>query len=106
MSNTSFQPVATFNFDVNHAERTQQVRLLAPLLARSSGCVWFLNQIDCPCTVGEAESAQPYHLCFPLRDLFTWDYHVCRPDPATTRQFIAYYNQLFGLPVDFGVETI
>lgn len=47
-----------------------------------------------------------FHLCFPLRDIFTEDYYQCRGKPDLAKQFIAYYNCLFGLPEDFGVHKV
>lgn len=101
-----FHPVAEFDFEVNRAERTQQARLLVPLLAEPKGRVWFLQQLNCPCIEDEASKAQPYHLAFPLRDLVSWDLHNSRGDPAREAAFIRYYNQLFGLPDDYGADTI
>ena len=49
---------------------------------------------------------QVSQLCFPLRDIFTADYYKCRGTPHLEDQFIVYYNHLFGLPEDFGVEQV
>ncbi|MBC8264591.1 MAG: hypothetical protein H8E47_10765 [Anaerolineales bacterium] len=102
----TFQPVPTFSWDINRAERSLQVSLLAPLLERPEGRLWFLQRLGCPCSVEEAQAAQVFHLCFPLRDLFTADYYRCRGKPYLEDQFIAYYNRLFGLPEDFGVDEV
>ncbi|MBL7202064.1 MAG: hypothetical protein ISS56_18140 [Anaerolineae bacterium] len=102
----TFEPVSTFAWKINRAERCVQVRLLVPLLARSQGRAWFLEQLRCPCTPDEARDAQVLHLCFPLRDIFTDDYCQCRGKSDLEDQFIAYYNRLFGLPEDFGVSEI
>jgi len=102
----TFQPVDTFSWAVNRAERTQQVRLLVPLLYRSEGRAWLLERLKCPCTREEALAAEVFHLCFPLRDIFTADYYQCRGTPQLEDQFIAYYNELFGLPQGFGVKEV
>jgi hypothetical protein len=104
--NKTFQPVGTFSWDVNRAERTHQVRLLVPLLNRREGRAWLLEQIQCPCTRQAALDAEVFHLCFPLRDLFTADYYQCRGTTQLEEQFIAYYNELFGLPQGFGVNEL
>lgn len=89
-----FQPVSTFCWKINRAERSHQVHLLAPLLAQPEGRVWFLDGLRCPCTPEEARGAEVYHLCFPLRDIFTADYYQCRGNAELEDQFIAYYNRL------------
>jgi hypothetical protein len=101
-----FQPVSTFSWETNRAERSHQVRWLAPLLDRPEGRVWFLEQLECPCVSDEARAADVFYLCFPLRDIFTADYHWCRGTPELEGQFIAYYNRLFDLPEDFGVRDV
>ncbi len=101
-----FQPVTTFCWDVNRAERSQQVRWLAPLLDQPEGRAWFLERLACPCSPAEARTADVFHLCFPLGDIFTADYHRCRGNSHLEDQFIAYYNCLFGLPEGFGVEEV
>jgi hypothetical protein len=101
-----FQPVSDFSFDVNRAERAQQVRFLVPLLADPEGRVWFLERLGCPCTADEARTAKPFHFVFPLRDLFTADYHACRSDSGREAEFIVYYNELFGLSADLGADTV
>ena len=106
MPDAGFQPVDTFSWDINRAERNQQVRLVAPLLERPWGRAWFLERLACPCTGEEAYAAQVFHLCFPLRDLFTADYYQCRGDPQLEEQFIAYYNRLFDLPEGFGIDEV
>lgn len=102
----TFKPADTFSWKINRAERTQQVRLLVPLLNDRGGCAWLLGKLNCPCTRDEAMGAEVFHLCFPLRDIFTEDYYQCRGNPDLEDQFIAYYNELFGLPERFGVEEI
>ena len=102
----AFQPVSTFSWEINRAERCLQVRLLVPLLNWSQGRVWFLKRLGCPCTPDEARGAQIFHLCFPLRDIFTSDYYQCRGKADLEDQLIVYYNRLFGLPEDFGVSEI
>jgi len=101
-----FRPVETFSWQINRAERTQQVRLLVPLLDRPEGRAWFLGRLRCPCTPEEALEAEVFHLCFPLRDIFTADYYQCRGKRPLEDQFIAYYNRLFGLPEDFGIQEV
>jgi hypothetical protein len=101
-----FRPISTFSWEINRAERSHQVNWLAPLLDHPEGRVWFLEQLECPCTPEQARIADVFHLCFPLRDIFTEDYHRCRVKPDLERQFIAYYNRLFGLPEDFGVQEV
>jgi hypothetical protein len=101
-----FRPVETFSWTVNRAERTQQVRLLVPLLARPDGRAWFLERLECRCGHDEALAAEVFHLCFPLRDIFTADYYHCRGTSHLEDEFIAYHNDLFGLPSDFGVEEV
>lgn len=103
---TRFQPVTTFCWAINRAERSRQVRWLAPLLDQPEGRAWFLERLDCPCTRDEACAADVFHLCFPLRDIFTADYYQCRGTPHLEDQFIDYYNRLFGLPEDFGVNQV
>jgi len=101
-----FQPVSDFSFQINRAERSHQVRWLAPLLDRPDGRAWFLARLQCACTPDEARAADVFHLCFPLRDIFTADYYQCRGNTDLEDQFIAYYNQLFGLSEDFGVQEV
>jgi hypothetical protein len=106
MTRQIFQPVSEFNFDVNRSERSHQVRWLAPLLAQPDGRAWFLDRLACPCSPEEAQKASVFHLCFPLRDVFTADYYQCRGDTDLEDQFIAYYNCLFDLPEGFGVQEV
>lgn len=106
MPSKEFQPVSDFSFEINRAERSRQVRWLAPLLDQPEGRIWFLERLGCPCTPDEAQDAEVFHLCFPLRDIFTADYYQCRGKPQLEDQFIAYYNNLFGLPEDFGVREV
>jgi len=101
-----FQPVTTFCWAINRAERSQQVRWLAPLLDQPEGCAWFLERLECPCTRDEARAADVFHLCFPLRDIFTADYYQCRSTPHLEDKFIDYYNRLFDLPEGFGVNAV
>ena len=101
-----FQPISTFSQEINRAERSHQVRWLAPLLDQPEGRAWFLERLQCPCAHDEARAADVFHLCFPLRDIFTHDYKQCRGTPHLENQFIAYYNRLFGLPEDFGVQEV
>jgi len=101
-----FQPASTFSWEINRAERAQQVRFLVPLLADPEGRVWFLERLGCPCTADEARAARPFHFIFPLRDLFTADYYACRGDADQEAEFIAHYNQLFGLSNNFGADTV
>lgn len=101
-----FRPISTFSWEINRAERSHQAHWLAPLLDRPEGRAWFLEQLECPCTPDEARAADVFHLCFPLRDIFTEDYYQCRGKPNLEKQFIAYYNRLFGLPEDFGVQEV
>ncbi|MBN1247614.1 MAG: hypothetical protein JXC32_08135 [Anaerolineae bacterium] len=101
----SFSLVSDFDFAINRAERTQQVRWLVPLLTMPEGRVWFLREIECPCSEAEARHSRPYHLAFPLRDLFTADFYACRQKPEREKALIAYYNGLFGLPSDYDAET-
>jgi len=106
LAESQFRPISTFCWEANRAERSHQVRWLAPLLDRPAGRAWFLEQLQCPCTLDEARAADVFHLCFPLRDLFTADYYQCRGIPHLEDQFITYYNHLFGLPKHFGVQDI
>jgi hypothetical protein len=101
-----FHPVSTFSWNINHAERSRQVRWLVPLLDQPEGRAWFLERLECPCTRDEARVAAVFHLCFPLRDIFTADYYQCRGTSHLEDQFIAYYNRLFSLPEDFGVNEV
>jgi Holliday junction resolvase-like predicted endonuclease len=105
-SQKQFQPIPDFSFEINRAERSHQVRWLVPLLDRPEGSAWFLERLQCPCTPDEARAADVFHLCFPLRDIFTADYYQCRGTPHLEDQFIAYYNRLFGLPEDFGLQEV
>lgn len=106
MAQEQFQPLAEFGFDVNRSERSHQVRYLAPLLREPDGRLWLLEELDCPCSAEEARAVEVFHLCFPLRDIFTADYYQCRGNPELEVQFIAYYNRLFGLPEDFGIQSL
>ena len=101
-----FRPVPTFYWDINRTKRSHQVHWLAPLLETPEGRVWFLEKLECPCTPEEAGVAAVFHLCLPLRDIFTEDYYRCQGEPHLEDQFIAYYNRLFGLPEDFGVQDV
>jgi hypothetical protein len=76
------------------------------LFERPEGRVWLLQELACPCSVDEAQHAEVFHLCFPLRDLFTEDYYQCRGNAHLEGQFIAYYNRLFCLPEDFGIDEV
>jgi len=101
-----FEPVDTFSWEINRAERSLQVRLLAPLLQHPWGRIWLLDKLRCPCSHEEAHAAEAYHLCFPLRDVFTADYYQCRGNSHLEDQFVAYYNQLFDLPEGFGIQEV
>jgi hypothetical protein len=101
-----FHPVSTFTWNINRAERSRQIRWLVPLLDQPEGRAWFLERLECSCTRDEARAADVFHLCFPLRDIFTADYYQCRGTPHLEDQFIAYYNRLFSLPEDFGVNEV
>lgn len=104
--NYRFTPISTFNWKINRAERSHQVRFLAPLLEQPKGLIWFLEQLDCQVSNEDVPNAEIFHLCFPLRDIFTVDYKNCRGVPHLEDQFIAYYNRLFGLPEYFGVNEV
>lgn len=104
--NRAFQPVASFSWETNRSERTHQVRWLVPLLQHPEGRAWFLENIKCPSPPEHARLADVFHLCFPLRDIFSYDYDTCRGIPPLEDQFMAYYNHLFGLPEDFGIEGV
>ena len=106
MVGQEFEPLNEFSFEINRSERSHQVRYLAPLLREPDGRVWLLEELHCPCSVEEARAAEVFHLCFPLRDIFTADYRNCRGDFELEGQFIAYYNRLFGLPEDFGTQSV
>lgn len=101
-----FEPTASFSWDINRAERSRQARWLVPLLNFPAGRQWFLERLQCPALVDAAAAAAVFHLCFPLRDIFTADYYQCRGRPHLEDQFIAYYNRLFGLPEGFGVQEV
>lgn len=110
MPNSAFTPIPDFTFAINRAERTEQVRRLVPLLASPEGRAWLLREIACPCSEAEARAGQPYHLAFPLRDLFTADFYACREKEGADRSaceaaLIGYYNGLFDLPEDYGAGT-
>ena len=60
MANHGFQPVKDFTFDINRAERTQQVRRLVQSITSPRGRAWFLHQLDSPCSDG-------FHVGRPLR---------------------------------------
>ena len=106
MISKRFQPASEFTFNINRSERTRQVRWLAPLLAEPRGRVWFLEELGCSCSAKEAQKATVFHLCFPLRDIFTADYYQCRGNADLEDQFIAYYNRLFDLPEGFGIDEV
>lgn len=101
-----FQPVDTFSWEINRSERTRQARWLVPLLDTPEGRAWLLERLQCPCSPEEAAGAEAFHFCFPLRDVFTADYNTCRGDRPLEDQFIPYYNRLFGLPQNFGIQEI
>jgi hypothetical protein len=101
-----FHLVENFSWEVNRSERALQAQLLVPLLEQPDGREWFLTAIKGPCSAEEGRSAEVFHLCFPLRDLFTEDLHRCREIPESADEFIAYYNELFGLPTGFGVKDV
>lgn len=102
----TFHPVETLIWKINRAERSHQVHLLAPLLQIPAGRAWFLRKLQCPCDEPESSAAEVFHLCFPLRDVFTTDYYQCRGTTDLEYQFIAYYNELFGFPQGFGVQEV
>lgn len=101
-----FRPVGAFSWEVNRSERALQARWLVPLLDLPEGRVWFLGQLQCPCSPEEAAAAEVFHFCFPLRDVLTADFKTCRGKRTLEDQLIPYYNRLFGLPDDFGIEEI
>jgi hypothetical protein len=101
-----FQPVDTFSWEINRSERTRQARWLVPVLEEPDGRSWFLERLKCPCSREEALEADVFHYCFPLRDVLTADYWSCRGNPTLEQQFIVFYNRLFGLPEDFGVDDV
>lgn len=102
----TFKPVKILTWDINRAERSHQVEFLAPLIQIPAGRAWLLRELQCPFDEREASAAEVFHLCFPLRDVFTADYYQCRGTTELEYQFIAYYNELFGFPEDFGVQEI
>jgi hypothetical protein len=106
MTHEPFRHVRDFTFEVNRAERTQQVRILVPLLNSPAGRAWFLDKLGCPCTEEVARKGRAFHLAFPLRDLFTADFYQCRDKPDLEAQLIAYYNALFDLSPTYGAHTI
>ena len=108
MKNTEFKPAEEFNFEINRAERTVQARWLVPLLRLTEGRHWLLHELGVKIPHEIAEATHVYHLCFPLRDVFTNDYWQCRKtkNKKLEEQFIAFYNRLFGLPESFGVGEV
>ena len=83
-----------------------QARWLVPLLSTSEGRQWFLTKLEVPCPRHEADTATVFHLCFPLRDIFTADYYQSLDHRDSQRQLVADYNRLFGLPEDFGLDDV
>ena len=105
-SKYQFRPASSSTWEINQVERSRQVSWLVPLLERPDGQVWLIKHLQCPCPTDEAEAAEPFHLCFPLRDKLTEEYRHCRGKPDLEDQFIAYYNNLFDLPEDFGIQEV
>ena len=105
-TNGQFEGVRTFDFKINRSERALQVRWLVPLLLSVSGRHWFLNKLQVPCDEGDASKATVFHLCFPLRDVFTADYYDAIEQRDAQRQLVLYYNRLFGLPDEFGLDDV
>lgn len=106
MVGQEFEPLNEFSFEINRSERSHQARYLVPVLREPDGRAWLLEELDCPCSAEEARAAEVFHLCFPLRDIFTADYKNCRGNSELEGQFIAYYNRLFGLPENFGIQSV
>lgn len=101
-----FEPVGAFSWEVNRSERTLQARWLVPLLDLPEGRAWFLKRLECPCSPQEAAVAEVFHFCFPLRDILTADYWDSRHKGTHQDEFVCYYNRLFALPDDFGVDDV
>ena len=100
-----FRPVGDFTFEINRVERTQQARILVPLLDSPEGRAFFLDKLGCPCSEDAARKGRPFHLAFPLRDLFTADFYHCRGHPDLEAQLITHYNTLFDLQPTYGAAT-
>lgn len=102
-----FQPIASYSWGITHSQRSWQVHWLAPLLERADGRAWLLrDKLRCPCTPDEAAQAEVFHFCRPLGELLDADLGRCQGETASQEGFIAYYNQLFGLPEAFGLDGI
>ena len=101
-----FQPVEAYSLEINRAKRSWQTRWLVPLLERPEGRAWFLDRLRCPCSPAEARAADVSHFCLPLRDLFEEDYLRCRGHQENEERFVAYFNDLFGLPEDCGIMQV
>jgi hypothetical protein len=72
----------------------------------SRGKFWLLSSLGVAVSKQDAAASQVFHLSFPLKDIFTFDYYYCRGKRDLEDQFIAYYNDIFSLPVGFGIERI
>jgi hypothetical protein len=79
---------------------------LVPLLDLPEGRAWFLERLRCPCSREEGLEAEVFHFCYPLRDVLTADYWDRRRKGTYVDEFIRYYNRLFDLPDDFGVDDV
>ncbi len=101
-----FNPTQLFTWESNGDARSWQVRWLVPLLNSPEGRVWFLERLHCPCSTESARGAQVFHFCHPLRDLFRQDFRQCQGDREQEDRFIAYYNELFGLPSACGIDRV
>jgi len=104
---SAFEPLARYSWELNRSRRGWQVRWLVPLLERPEGRSWLLREkLRCPCAPEEAAQAEVFHFCRPLGDLFEADYEHCLGQTDSEDAFIAYYNRLFGLPEDFGLNEL
>ncbi|NLG51307.1 MAG: hypothetical protein GX552_14460 [Chloroflexi bacterium] len=101
-----FRPVESFGWNTSADARSFQVHWLAPVLATPQGRAWFLERLRCPTSTQAAHDGQVSHFCHPLHNLFQQDLAACQGDRQQEDRLIAYYNDLFGLPADCGIEQV
>jgi len=101
-----FQPAHSFTWESSADGRGFQVHWLAPVLAAPQGRAWFLERLRCPCSMEAAYRGQVSHFCHPLPNLFQQDLLSCQGDQQQEDRLTSYYNDLFGLPADCGIERV
>ena len=101
-----FQPQECLTWRLNRSARSWQARYIVPLLAQPEGRAWFVRRLGSTCPPEAAATGEVWHFTYPLRDLFLADLASVRGQREAEEGFIAYYNDLFGLPADCGIAEV